>query len=200
VSVFNVSLVGVGGQGILLTANLLGRVAALAGLDVKKSEIHGMAQRGGSVASSVRFGEKVHSPIIPSGGSDLLVAFDRLEALRCANLLKNGGKAIINDVYLTPVTVSSGQQPEVEDLSGQLAKALKDSVFVDAASLAAEVGNERTANMVIAGAVSVFTPFSEKLWLKALSETFSGAKAKLLDINVKAFQLGRTAAKSAASR
>ena len=86
-STFNVSLVGVGGQGILLTANLLGRVAALAGLDVKKSEIHGMAQRGGSVASSVRFGEKVHSPIIPAGESDLLVAFDRLEALREADAI-----------------------------------------------------------------------------------------------------------------
>ena len=87
---FNVSLVGVGGQGILLTANLLGRVAALAGLDVKKSEIHGMAQRGGSVASSVRFGEKVCSPIIPAGESDLLVAFDRLEALR-PMLQQDGG-------------------------------------------------------------------------------------------------------------
>ena len=87
---FNVSLVGVGGQGILLTANLLGRVAALAGLDVKKSEIHGMAQRGGSVASSVRFGKEVHSPIIPAGESDLLVAFDRLEALRSAPQLKVG--------------------------------------------------------------------------------------------------------------
>ena len=84
---FNVSLVGVGGQGILLTANLLGRVAALAGLDVKKSEIHGMAQRGGSVASSVRFGERVCSPIIPAGESDLLVAFDRLEALREADAI-----------------------------------------------------------------------------------------------------------------
>ena len=127
-STFNVSLVGVGGQGILLTANLLGRVAALAGLDVKKSEIHGMAQRGGSVASSVRFGEKVHSPIIPSGESDLLVAFDRLEALRCASQLKAGGKVLVNDVYLTPVTVSSGQQPEVADLAGSLAKALPEAI------------------------------------------------------------------------
>ena len=130
---FNVSLVGVGGQGILLTANLLGRVAALAGLDVKKSEIHGMAQRGGSVASSVRFGERVCSPIIPASESDLLVAFDRLEALRCASQLKAGGKALVNDVYLTPVTVSSGQQPEVEDLAGSLKAALPSAVYVDAA-------------------------------------------------------------------
>ena len=191
---FNVSLVGVGGQGILLTANLLGRVAALAGLDVKKSEIHGMAQRGGSVASSVRFGDQVHSPIIPAGESDLLVAFDRLEALRCAPQLKAGGKALVNDVYLTPVTVSSGQQPEVEDLAGALKAALPDAIFVDAAAIAREVGNDRTANMVIAGALSALTPFAEDLWLKAMAETFTGAKAKLLGVNEKAFALGRAAA------
>ena len=190
---FNVSLVGVGGQGILLTANLLGRVAALAGLDVKKSEIHGMAQRGGSVASSVRFGKKVFSPIIPNGESDLLVAFDRLEALRCAPQLKKGGRAVVNDVYLTPVTVSSGQQPELQDLSGSLKAALPDAVFVDAPGIAAKVGNGRTANMVLAGAVSALTPFAEELWLKAMAETFTGPKAKLLEINERAFALGREA-------
>jgi indolepyruvate ferredoxin oxidoreductase beta subunit len=193
-STFNVSLVGVGGQGILLTANLLGRVAALAGLDVKKSEIHGMAQRGGSVASSVRFGEKVHSPIIPAGESDLLVAFDRLEALRCASQLKAGGKVLINDVYLTPVTVSSGQQPEVSDLAGSLAKALPGAIYVDAAGIAKEVGNDRTANMVLAGALSALTPFREREWLRALGEILSGPKAKLLEVNRKAFALGRKAA------
>jgi len=190
---FNVSLVGVGGQGILLTANLLGRVAALAGLDVKKSEIHGMAQRGGSVASSVRFGEKVCSPIIPAGESDLLVAFDRLEALRCAAQLKTGGKALVNDVYLTPVTVSSGQQPEVEDLAGSLQAALPSAVYVDAAAVAKEVGNDRTANMVIAGALSALTPFPEELWKQAMAETFTGPKAKLLEVNEKAFARGRAA-------
>ena len=191
---FNVSLAGVGGQGILLTVNLLGRVAALAGLDVKKSEIHGMAQRGGSVASSVRFGKKVFSPIIPNGESYLLVAFDRLEALRCAPQLKKDGRAVVNDVYLTPVTVSSGQQPELQDLSGSLKAALPDAVFVDAPGIAAKVGNERTANMVLAGAVSALTPFAEELWLKAMAETFTGPKAKLLEINERAFALGREAA------
>ena len=191
---FNVSLVGVGGQGILLTANLLGRVAALAGLDVKKSEIHGMAQRGGSVASSVRFGDRVHSPIIPAGESDILVAFDRLEALRNASQLKAGGKALVNDVYLTPVTVSSGQQSDVADLAGSLKAALPDAIFVDAAAIAREVGNDRTANMVIAGALSALTPFSGELWMKAMAETFTGPKAKLLEVNEKAFSLGRAAA------
>ena len=193
---FNVSLVGVGGQGILLTANLLGRVAALAGLDVKKSEIHGMAQRGGSVASSVRFGENVHSPIIPAGESDLLVAFDRLEALRSAAQLKRGGRALVNDAYLTPVTVSSGQQAELSDLAGALSRALPGAVFVDAAALAREAGNDRTANMVIAGALSMLTPFDEALWRKAMAETFTGPKAKLLEVNEKAFALGRAATRA----
>ena len=190
----NVSLVGVGGQGILLTADLLARTAALSGMDVKKSEIHGMAQRGGSVASSVRFGERVHSPIIPAGESDLLVAFDRLEALRCASQLKVGGKALVNDVYLTPVTVSSGHQPDVADLARSLKVALPDAILVDAAAIAREVGNDRTANMVIAGALSALTPFAEDLWHNAMGETFTGAKAKLLEVNEKAFALGRAAA------
>ena len=161
---------------------------------VKKSEIHGMSQRGGSVASSVRFGEKVHSPVIPAGESDLLVAFDRLEALRCASQLKAGGRAIINDAYLTPVTVSSGQQPEVSDLAGSISKALPCAVYVDAAGMAREVGNDRTANMVLAGAISAFTPFPEELWHKAMAETFTGAKANLLELNEKAFAKGRAAA------
>jgi indolepyruvate ferredoxin oxidoreductase beta subunit len=192
---FNVSLVGVGGQGILLTADLLAKTAAIAGMDVKKSEIHGMAQRGGSVISQVRFGSEVASPIIQEGTSDILVSFDRLEALRWAHLLSKNGKALINDMYLVPVTVSSGQQPAVEDLEGKLKKAFPAAVIVDAAMIAEkEVGNARTMNMVIAGALSAFTPFKERDWLKALGEILSGPKAKLLEVNKKAFSLGRKAA------
>ena len=192
---FNVSLVGVGGQGILLTADLLAKTAAIAGLDVKKSEIHGMAQRGGSVISQVRFGSEVASPIIQEGTSDILVSFDKLEALRWAHLLAKGGKALVNDMYLVPVTVSSGQQPAVEDLDGKLAKAFRDAVKIDAANIAEqEVGNGRTMNMVLAGALSALTPFKEREWLKALEEILSGPKAKLLEVNKKAFALGRKAA------
>ena len=191
----NVSLVGVGGQGILLTAELLAKTAARAGLDVKKSEIHGMAQRGGSVASQVRFGSNVASPIIQEGTSDILVSFDKLEAVRNAHLLAEGGKAIVNDLYLTPVTVSSGQQKDVEDLDGRLKGALPSLVLVDAFSIAKDVvGNERTMNMVIAGALSVFTPFEKDLWIETMKESFTGSKAKLLDLNIKAFEEGRKAA------
>ena len=192
---FNVSLVGVGGQGILLTADLLAKTAAIAGMDVKKSEIHGMAQRGGSVISQVRFGSEVASPIIQEGTSDILVSFDRLEALRWAHLLAKGGKALVNDMYLVPVTVSSGQQEAPADMDGKLKKAFSGAVVVDAAAIAEnEVGNARTMNMVIAGALSVLTPFKEREWLKALGEILSGPKAKLLEVNKKAFALGRKAA------
>ena len=116
----NVSLVGVGGQGIILTADLLAKTAAIAGYDVKKSEIHGMAQRGGSVTSQVRFGKEVASPIIQEGTADVLVSFDKVEALRNKGILAKDGVAFVNDLYLVPVTVSSGQQPAVEDLDGKV--------------------------------------------------------------------------------
>jgi len=190
----NVSLVGVGGQGIILTADLLAKTASLEGLDVKKSEIHGMAQRGGSVTSQVRFGDCVASPIIQEGTADILVSFDKLEALRNVGILAKGGKALVNDLFLVPVTVSSGQQPMVADLDGKVKKAFKDLVLVEAMKIATEgAGNARTMNMVIAGALSTLCPFKEATWLKALAEMLTGPKAKLLEVNAKAFQLGRSA-------
>ena len=155
----NVSLVGVGGQGIILTADILAKTAAIAGYDVKKSEIHGMAQRGGSVTSQVRFGKSVASPIIQEGTADILVSFDKVEALRNQGILAKDGVAFVNDLYLVPVTVSSGQQPPVADLDGKVKKAFKKLVLVDAMKIATEeVGNARTMNMVIAGALSAFCP------------------------------------------
>ena len=189
----NVSLVGVGGQGIILTADILAKTAAIAGLQVKKSEIHGMAQRGGSVSSQVRFGDSVASPIIQDGTSDILVSFDKLEAVRNAHLLAKGGVALVNDMYLVPVTVSSGQQQDVPDLDARVA-AIPGLRLVDAMKVATEeVGNARTMNMVLAGALSAFTPFAESDWLKAMEEMLTGPKAKLLEVNRKAFALGRAA-------
>ncbi|MBR4476365.1 MAG: indolepyruvate oxidoreductase subunit beta [Kiritimatiellae bacterium] len=189
----NVSLVGVVGQGIILTADILAKTAALAGLQVKKSEIHGMAQRGGSVSSQVRFGDSVASPIIQDGTSDILVSFDKLEAVRNAHLLSKDGVAIVNDMYLVPVTVSSGQQKDVEGLDSRV-REIGGLKLVDAMRIATEeVGNARTMNMVIAGALSAFTPFAEDLWHQAMAEMLSGPKAKLLEVNKKAFALGRAA-------
>ena len=191
----NVSLVGVGGQGIILTADLLAKTAAIAGYDVKKSEIHGMAQRGGSVTSQVRFGKAVASPIIQEGTADILVSFDKLEAIRNVGILAKTGTALVNDLYLVPVTVSSGQQKPVADLDGKVKKAFKKLVLVDAMKVATEeVGNARTMNMVIAGALSALCPFEENLWLTALEALLAGPKARLLEVNKKAFQLGRAAA------
>ena len=191
---FNVSLVGVGGQGIILTADMLAKAAALAGYQVKKSEIHGMSQRGGSVTSQVRFGDHVASPIIQEGTSDVLVAFDRLEAVRTAHELAEGGKAVVANVDLVPVTVSSGLQPPVADLAGRLAAALPTATVVDAMTIAREqVGNERTMNMVLAGALSKVLPLPEECWLEAMKLMLTGAKAKLLPANEKAFALGRAA-------
>ncbi len=192
----NVSLVGVGGQGIILTADLLAKTAAKAGYDVKKSEIHGMAQRGGSVTSQVRFGEKVASPIVQEGSADVLVAFDKLEAVRSAGILAKSGTALVNDLFLVPVTVSSGQQAMIPDLDGRVKGSFKRLVLVDAMKIATEeVGNARTMNMVIAGALSTLTPFKEKDWFAAMEELLAGPKARLLEINRKAFLAGRAAAK-----
>ncbi|MBO7721183.1 MAG: indolepyruvate oxidoreductase subunit beta [Kiritimatiellae bacterium] len=192
----NVSLVGVGGQGIILTADLLAKTAAVSGYDVKKSEIHGMAQRGGSVTSQVRFGDAVASPVIREGTADILVSFDKLEAVRNAGILAPDGAAVVNDLYIVPVTVSSGQQRPVEDLDGRLGRTFNRLVMVDGMKIAAEdAGNARTMNMVIAGALSSFCPFEEEAWLKALEELLRGPKAKLVEVNEKAFRLGREAVK-----
>ena len=191
----NVSLAGVGGQGIILTADLLAKTAAMSGMDVKKSEIHGMSQRGGSVTSQVRFGDEVASPIIQEGTADVLVSFDKVEALRNAGILAKDGTALVNDLFLVPVTISSGQQKPVDDLDGKVRKAFKKLLLVDAMKISSdEVGNARTMNMVLAGALSALTPFKESQWVKAMEESFAGPKAKLLDLNREAFARGRAAA------
>lgn len=188
---FNISLVGVGGQGILLTSDILALAAMDAGFDVKKSEIHGMSQRGGSVISQVRFGGKVHSPIIPEGGSDLLVSFERMEALRWAHLAKPGATILVNDMDRVPVTVSSGLQPAAEHVSERLA-AYPGLILIDANPLAVRAGNLRAANLVLVGALSTLVPFDEEHWLAAIR---TRVPPTLLDVNLKALELGRDALK-----
>ena len=187
---WNISLVGVGGQGIILTSDVLARAAMISGYDVKKSEIHGMSQRGGSVISQVRFGEKVHSPIVADGTSDVLVAFERVEALRWARLAKPDGRVLVNRADIVPVTVSSGMQPAPQRVEERLAE-LPGLVLVDAAPLAAEAGNPRTANLVIAGALSRLLPLEEAAWTEAIRIRLP---EKLHGPNLKAFALGRGAA------
>ena len=188
---FNVSLVGVGGQGILLTSDVLALAAMHAGLDVKKSEIHGMSQRGGSVISQVRFGTQVFSPIVPDGQSDVLVSFERTEALRWAHLAKPDAKILVNDMDRIPITVSSGLQPPVQDMDKRLA-AYPGLRLIDANPLAIQAGNLRAANIVLLGALSAFVPFGEEHWQSALRERIP---AKLLEVNLRAFAAGRAAAR-----
>lgn len=186
--VFNVSLVGVGGQGILLTSEVLARAALLAGWDVKKNEIHGMAQRGGSVISQVRFGTCVYSPIVPDGASHILVAFERLEALRWRHLLAPDGRVLINIQDLTPVSVASGQQVGISDMDDRIKALYPAAVQVAAVKLAAGLGQVRAANMVLAGALSRLTPFDVAVWRMAMQARIP---AKLFDLNLRAFEAGR---------
>ena len=186
---FNISLVGVGGQGILLTSDIIAMAAMHAGYQVKKSEIHGMSQRGGSVISQVRFGPKVHSPIIPDGQSDVLVSFERTEALRWAHLARPGAKIIVNNMDRIPVSVSSGLQPAAQNVDARLA-AYPGLILLNAYPLARQAGNLRTANIVVMGALSKYVPFEEEHWQAAMQERIP---AKLLDVNLRAFTLGRTA-------
>ena len=189
-NVTNVTLVGVGGQGTILVSDLLALAAMAAGFDVKKSEIHGMSQRGGSVISQVRFGAHVHSPIIPEGGTDILVAFERTEALRYAHLLKPGGIFLVNHLEKTPVSVSSGAQPPLQDPDARLA-AYPGLRLVEAEALAKQAGNPRTANVVLLGALSRDLPaISAEAWQAALHQR---VPAKFLDVNLRAFTLGANA-------
>ena len=191
-NIFNISLVGVGGQGTLLTSEVLSRAAANAGFDVKKSEIHGMAQRGGSVISMVRFGPRVFSPIIPDGASNVLVSFEKMEALRWRHLLAPDGMALVNDLEIIPVTVSSGQQPGVPEQTQKLRDTYPKLLLLDAQALAGEAGNVRAANIALCGALSALLPFDPECWREAIR---SRVPEKLLAVNLKAFDLGRAAVK-----
>lgn len=186
--VTNILLVGVGGQGILVASEIIAEALMLADFDVKKSEVHGMAQRGGSVVSHVRFGEKVYSPIIPEGEADILVGFELLEAYRYLHLLKANGKIVVNDLKINPPIVSIGQEAYPEGLSEKIKKFYPDSELVDGLALARQAGNVRTANTVLIGALSKLSSIDEKYWLSAMERMVPG---KTFEVNRKAFELGR---------
>ena len=187
-NVVNIALVGVGGQGTLLASEVISRTAMLTGRDVKKSEVHGMAQRGGSVVSQVRFGDHVYSPLIPEGETDVLISFELVESLRYADTLAPDGIALINDQIITPVTVSSGQQAWVDDLEERLERAFPRRQVIDALVLARDLGNLRVVNMVMAGALSRVLDLEERAWLQAIEEL---VPARHREVNLRAFAAGR---------
>lgn len=187
-TITNILLVGVGGQGILLASEVLSEAFMQAGYDVKKSEIHGMSQRGGSVVSHVRYGREVHSPIVPEGEGDILFGFEIMETCRSLPLLKKGGTVVANDLRIQPPSVLLGQETYPDDLPVRIAALFPDFLLVDGQKLAAEAGNVRAANTVLLGAVSKRLDIAEECWLKALEKM---VPPKALQVNLTAFQLGR---------
>jgi indolepyruvate ferredoxin oxidoreductase beta subunit len=182
----NIMIVGVGGQGTLLTSRILGGIARLAGLDVKVSEVHGMAQRGGSVVTYVRYGENVAEPLVEEGQADILIAFEQLEALRYVHFLKKDGVLILNSQRIDPVTVITGAAEYPDDIPGKLSKRRK-VIPIDAHAVATGLGNPRVFNTIIVGLAAKNMDFKKADWLRAIEET---VPVKMIDINIKAFELG----------
>jgi len=186
--VTNILLVGVGGQGILLASEILAETFMLAGFDVKKSEIHGMSQRGGSVVSHVRFGRQVFSPTVPEGEGDVLFGFELLETYRALPLLRPGGSVIANDYRIAPPAVLLGQTSYPGDLPERMRSRFPDFLLVDGLRLAQQAGDVRAANTVLLGAVSKRLPIAEELWQAALQKM---VPSKALEVNRQAFAAGR---------
>ncbi len=183
----NILIIGVGGQGTLLASRVLGNVALSLGYDVKLSEVHGMAQRGGSVVTHVRYGEKVFSPIIDLGCADIIVAFEELEALRALPYLKEGGKLFVNARKIMPLPVLTGAAAYPEQIQETIHTHSKDAVFVDALQLANEAGNAKALNTVLLGVMAKATGIDKQHFESALQSTIP---EKLLDVNLKAFNRG----------
>jgi len=183
----NIILTGVGGQGILLASEIISEAAARAGYDVKKSEIHGMSQRGGSVNSHVRFGEKIYSPLVMKGDCDLLLAFEKLEALRMADFVKEEGAIIVNDQRINPSTVISGAATYPENIEEILNAHFRSVTFMDALKIARQAGNPRTANTVLLGAASKLLNIPLEIWENAI---LSNVPERAIEVNLRAFRVG----------
>ena len=191
--VTTVLLVGVGGQGTILASDVLAKVAAASGLDVKLAEVHGMSQRGGSVDTVVRFGERVFSPVVDPGTADHLIAFELIEAGRWLHFLKPDGRLVINNRVIAPLPVLIGDCPAPVGLEAALA--YEGAIFIDAEELACEAGSSRSANVVLLGAMSVGLDFAPDLWREVLS---GRVPPKTVEANLKAFELGRSACEKGA--
>ena len=186
--IINVLMSGVGGQGVLVASDILVMVAMDAGLDAKKSEIHGMAQRGGSVVSQVRYGKKIYSPLINTGAADVILAFEKLEAVRYLDYLKPGGVVIVNNQKITPLSVFFSDTPYPEDIAAICEKKTDQILMIDGVQIAEQLGNPRTINSVMLGALSNFLEFDEEHWMKAIEQR---VPPKTLELNRRAFEAGQ---------
>ncbi len=182
----NIMVVGVGGQGTLLTSRIIGKTALEQGYDVKLSEVHGMAQRGGSVVTFVRYGEKVYEPVCEEGEVDILISFERLEALRYAHFLKKDGIIIVNDTRIDPMTVVIGAKQYPENIIEGLEKEHK-VYSIDGLKIAKELGNSKVLNSVVLGLSAKHIGFSESDWLSVIEKT---VPPKTIEINKLAFKKG----------
>jgi len=186
----NIMIVGVGGQGSLLASKMLGKLLLSQGYDVKVSEVHGMSQRGGSVVTYVRYGEKVYSPVIDKGTADFIISFEKLEAARWVPYLKKGGKIIMSNQEIDPMPVIIGAAKYPENLVEKMKAAGADVDAIDALDLAMEAGSSKAVNLVLMGRLSKYFDATEEAWQEALEAC---VPAKFLELNKKAFALGRNA-------
>ena len=184
----NIMIVGVGGQGSLLASKLLGRLLMNEGYDVKVSEVHGMSQRGGSVVTYVRYGDKVYSPIIDKGEADFIISFEKLEAARYAQYLKTDGKIIVNNQEIEPMPVITGAAVYPHDVLDNLSAKGVTVDNVDALDLALEAGTSKAVNIVLMGRLSKLMPIPKEKWIEAINQTVA---PKFVEMNLKAFELGR---------
>ena len=182
----NIMIVGVGGQGTLLTSRIPGGIMLQAGYDVKMSEVHGMAQRGGSVVTFVRYGDKVCEPIVEEGQADVLIAFEQLEAMRYAHFLKKDGVLILNNQRIDPMPVVIGAAKYPENIVENLSNEYK-VISVDAMSEAIKLGNSKVFNVIVLGVAAKHMDFSKDEWFKVIE---SIVKPKFVDMNKQAFEIG----------
>ena len=193
----NILVAGIGGQGVMTAAEILSQTALAQGYDVKKTEVAGMAQRGGVVTSHVRFGARVLSPAIPPQEADILVGFEPAEALRWCTQLRAGGVAMVNRVRQEPPVVALGLFPYPEDPVGEMQRLGVEVHAFDAGAIARELGNPKLVNTVMLGAIADYLPFSADILREAILERFRSRKPGLVEINQRAFEAGRVAQASA---
>jgi len=184
----NILVAGVGGQGVILASDIMCEVFMEAGYDVKKSEVHGMAMRGGIVTSHFRFGKKVYSPLIKEGEADILFAFEQLEGLRWVNHLRLNGKIVMNDHKINPPAVNLGEMEYPKAIPKMIRSKIKNFYLVKGTEIALQLGDVRAANVVLLGAISKFFELNEDLWLKTI---LNYLPVKVHELNKKAFSEGR---------
>lgn len=184
---YNIMIVGVGGQGTLLASRILGAIAFKENYDVKVSEVHGMSQRGGSVVTYIKFGSKINSPLIEKGEADIILAFEKLEALRWTEYLKEDGMIIINDQEIDPMPVITGKAKYPAEIVHTISNKYKNVFSLDAFKIASQCGNIKAVNIVLLGVMAAQTAIAKQVWDEAIKDT---VPAKFLKVNIEAFDAG----------